>query len=583
MSVQNLANAPLIDTDIPTAEPFYDRVIAAGSAPGADINRRYFPSAGTPAPSVMAMDNLPNSFGVSANQKGILAAFNVQNYDGTQMLRVAMRKPTVTLRDYTTGWDDLPELTIPIPVGTTDVSFTAGIGIASQRQGQFAYVFRHFISRGTFSNSISLNVSKVTRDEYVESAGVAGGVALIDGDATDDTEPLISAVNNGQFFVSDEETPFIWNVYGGVQGGNTAYISGFRDDNSQNIGDHWTAGNGILAGTHFMRGQSAAFYQEMTLPAGRYGYGPYLVHPWSSGQYDAPELWYMLYEFDGTGQTTGRFVIYRARWKKSQYVKTSLTFADDADYEAGRTTYPHLNPLGYAFERDVFNDAHRVGVIGPFQEIPVYNPQGNVVARFQNSGNTTITKFPLTSPLANALGFNVVRDTKRLNVMHMVIADGGSYPTDANMLNRIWYVNSSDDGAVWGRISQIGPGIVPDQQGTPGIPLDNTISRTGIPTKTGLLAAQYVGYEDYLQTIDVVGVPPVVRTHDDVLLMGNLTRFKNYTFADGSSPRLHSYPDDHGARISFAVVDYTGLGAADYARQNVFFVQKVQAGQIAWQ
>lgn len=582
MSVQNLSNAPLIDTDIPTAEAFYDRAIAPDSTAGADINRRYFPSGGTPPPSIMAMDNLPNSFGVSENQKGIIAAFNVQNYDGSQTLRVAMRKPTVTLRDYQTGWDDLPELTIPIPTGTTDVSFKAGIGIASQRQGQFSYVFRHRVSRGIFGNTVFVNVSKVTRDEYVESAGIAGGVSLIDGDATDDTEPLISAVNNGQFFVSDEETPFIWNVYGGVQSGNTAYFSGFRDDNSQDIGDNWVAGNGIDAGTHYMRGQSAAYYQEFTLPSGHYGYGPYMVHPWSSGQYGAPELWYLLYEFDTTGQTTGRFVIYRARWKKSQYVKTSITFHDDPDYEAGRTTYPRLNPLGYGFEHDVFNDTHKVGVIGPFQEIPVFNPQGNVVARFQNSGNTTVTKIPLSSPVANALGFNVVRDTKRLNVLHMVIADGGSYPTDAGMLNRIWYVNTSDDGATWSRITQIGPGIVPDQQGTPGTDPD-VVSRTSIPTKYGLLAAQYVGYEDYLQTNDVIGVPPVVRTHDDVLLMGNLTRFKNYTFADGSSPRLHGYPADFGARISFAVVDYTGLGAADYARQNVFFVQKVQAGQIAWQ
>jgi hypothetical protein len=32
-----------------------------------------------------------------------------------------------------------------------------------------------------------------------------------------------------------------------------------------------------------------------------------------------------------------------------------------------------------------------------------------------------------------------------------------------------------------------------------------------------------------------------------------------------------------------AVVDYTGLGAASAARDNVFFARSTRAGQIAWQ
>jgi hypothetical protein len=426
MSIQNLANAPLIDTDIPTAQPFYDGTYPtfAGGAPvspNVDTTRRFY--AGQYGGGIMSMDNVPNGFGVSAAQKGIIAAFNAQNYNGDTILRVAMRKPTTSLKDYTTGWDDLPDLALTLPIGDSNTSFDGGICVASQRQGQYAYVFQHFIRNGIFTNTFFVKVFKVTRDEYVESAGQAGGNQILDGEATDATVPLLSCRQNGQFFVSDEEEPFIWNVYDGIQSGGTANVTGFRDDNSQDIGFQFQSG-----GVQYISGQSAAYFQRYTLPSGSYGFGPYLVHPWSSGAYNPPELWWVLFEFNSIGETTGRFVIYRSKWKKGQYktLGSGYQFNDDDDFVNGRIKYPALNPLGYAFEHDVFDDAHKVGVVGPFQELPVYNPRGDVIATFQNTANTTTTRKPLASPLANALGFNFVRDTKRLNMLHVVIADGGS-------------------------------------------------------------------------------------------------------------------------------------------------------------
>lgn len=574
MSVQNLANAPLIDTDLPTSQAYLNQALPSTAVAGADINRRYYPYQDVNA--IMSMDNLPNSFGVTANQKGIIAAYLTSNFDSSHTLRVAMRKPTATLRDYRTGWDDLPALAVNIPVNSANATFSGGIAVSSQRQGQYAYVFRHVIQLGLFQSADSVTVFKVTRDEYVEVAGVAGGGQVGASPAL----PILSSENDGQYFVSDEEQPFVWNVYGGVQGGGVAYMTGFRDDSSQNIGY-----SVYVNPTTFYYGQTAAFYQQMQLPAGIYGYGPYLVHPWSSGSYDPPEAWYFVHEFDSTGQTTGRFKIYRAQWKKGAYIKPSVvTFGDDPNFQAGRTRYPALNPLGYAFEHNIFDDAHLVSIIGPFQEIPVYNPRGDLTAKTQNAVNTTTTKIPLAAPTALALGFNVVRDTKRPNVLHIVIADGGSYPKDSGVLNRIWFTNSSDDGVTWGRITQIGPAITPATQGTNLVgAVDGNVQRQGIPTRSGLVAAESVGYHDYLSQSSSTGIPPVVRTHDDVLLMGNLTRFTNYTFADGTSPVLHSYPDDFGAKISLAVVDYTGLGAATADRNSVIFVQHVQGGQISWQ
>lgn len=576
MSINNLANAPLIDTDLPTSQAYIDGVLPVSNAVpvGADVNRRYYPA--STGSSIMSMDNLPTSFGVSANQKGIIAAYLTKGYDGTTTMRVAIRKPTVSLKDYRTGWDDLPALALQVSSSGANTSFRGGTTVASQRSGEYSYVFQHQDREGLFTSTRLVTVFKVTRSEYVQVAGVAGG-----GNVFTSFFTLLSCFGDGQFHVSDEEQPFIWNVYDSVHSGSTASVTGFRDDNSQNIGYYIAAGGGVTYNTIF--GQSAAFFQQYTLPSGLYGYGPYLVHPWASGSYNPPEMWYFINEFNTTGQTTGRFKIYRSQWKKSQYVKpTGYKFGDDANYEAGSSRYPALNPLGYAFEHNVFDDAHLVGIIGPFQEAAVYNPDSGVVASAQNAANTTATKIPIGSPAANPLGFAVVRDKKRSNVLHLVISDGGTYPTDAGVLNRIWFTNSADDGATWGRVTQVSPAITPATQGTiTGI--SQGVSRTSIPTQSGFLASESVGYADYNGSGQATGRPNVVRTHDDVLLMGNLTRFTNYSFADGSSPPPHGYPDDFGAKISMAVIDYTGRGTASADRNAVVFVQRVQGGQIAWQ
>lgn len=583
--IANLANPPLVDTDLVTADLFYAGGPVNGSYSGqVDVNRRFFTNQATL--SIASMDNLPNSFGIDVAQKGIIAVFMSEDYDNSRTIRVAIRKPVTTLRDFTSGWDVLDDVTLDIPP-TIDSSSSAGAAcVASQRQGAYAYIFVQLNSSNLFEDGGSLTVYKVTRDEYVEVAGVSGGRQVIDGESTDAVLPIVQSIGNGQYFVSDDEEPFVWNVSGTIQNGGVVKFTGFRDDNSQTIGDTFLIGRDIgREGTQFVEGQSAAFLQTMSLPDDMYGYGPYLVHPWRAGSYGSPEVWFFVLEFDSSGLTTGRFKVYASQWKKGIFQKPDgVAYADDSAYEAGDTSFPALNPLGYGFETDCFDEAHQISTIGPFPGMSMYNPKLNLLASLQNTKNTTVTQIPLGSPAIQALGFNVVRDKKRTGVLHLVIADGGSYPTNADVLNRIWYTNTSDDGSSWSPVQPISPAITPANQGTPGnFPLLSAVTRSGMITKTGLVTQESVGYFDANNDgVTGAGMPPLVRTHDDVLLMGNLTRYTSYKFPDGTQPPLHAMPDDYGAKISMAIIDYTGTGAATADRTSVVYAQQVKAGEIAW-
>lgn len=597
MSQGDLANAPLIDTDIPTSDVYLNQQAVyfnsgdlAGGSAGGDLTRKYYVHQS--ATAMVSMDNVPNSFGVDASQKGIIGVFCSQAYDGSQTLRLAMHKPIPSVKGFTTDWDVIPGVSINIPSGNSNLSFSAAGAVASQRQGQYAYCFMYFARSGIFTDTIQTTVYKVTRDEYVQVAGVTGGQQVLTGsNSTSATLPLLNVANAGQFFVSDEEEPFIWNVSGSVSLGGQALMTGFRDDNSGNIG--YSLPNGSFGTAYY--GQAAAYLQAVNLPAGMHGFGPYIVHPWSSGNYAPPELWYFINEFDESGwNTTGRFLVYRARWKKGAYVKpVGVQFADDPDFEANLTSFPKLNPLGYGWETKIFDDAHLVGIVGPFNGISVYNPKGDAFAALQNS--TSVHGSPVGAPASYdftgsnktvlPFAFKVVRDKKRFGSLHIIAIDGGVYPNDGTLLNRVWYSNSADDGKTWTRMSQISPAIQPATQGTAAVvanlPTSAAVQRTGIPTSAGLQTSEMVSYNNWSN--GAVAMPSIVRTHDDVLLMGNLSRYTGYTFGDGSTPPYYSLPGDAGSKVALAIIDYTGSGTGAYNPNTVVFVQQSTRGGISWQ
>jgi hypothetical protein len=586
----DLANAPLIDTDIPTSDvylnqapTYYNSGGVAGLPAGNDMQRRYFFGGGS-STAMISMDNVPAGFGINASQKGIAGIYVSRDYSSGTTLRMVIHKPIPDVKGFITNWDEIPGVSLYIPPGNANISnYGAGV-VASQRQGQYVYAFMYYARLGVFSDSFSTNVYKVSRDEYVQSVGIAGGSQALDGHNTDATEPIITVNNGGQFFVSDEEQPFIWNISGSIAFGGTAQMTGFRDDDSGDIGSYYSQYDGSTGNrNYYYYGQSAAFLQRFALPSDMYGYGPYLVHPWASGSYDPPELWFFITEFDASGfRTTGRFRIYRSRWKKGVYkAPNGVNLGDDPDYMSGKTSFPKLNPRGYGWETDIWDDNHLVGVVGPF-DMTVYNPKKHALATIQNS--TVHNGNPIGSNQGLPFGFKVVRDHKRYGTLHVIAMDGGTYPSNGTTLNRVWFANSADDGQNWSRMTQISPAISPATQGTAqgGYTTSGsspTVSRTGIPQSNGLQASESVTYSNYNGSPS----PSIVRTHDDVLLMGNLSRYTTYTFADGTTPPYYAEPADAGGKVALAIIDYTGRGIGSYDKNTVVFAQQATRGQIAWQ
>lgn len=599
MTSGDLANAPLIVTDIPTANPYLDQVpdlYSSGASPGiaaGDLSRRFYYGS---VPSVMlCMTNVPNSFGINAHQKGIIGVTSTYGYTGSTTLRVVMHKPTSGVKDFRTDWDVIPDAEVVIPTNGPNVTYSGAAAICAQRQGQYAYVFMYYRRNGLLTDTIQTTVYKVTRDEYIQVAGVSGGDQVRDSSSTTAaTQPVIQA-DGGQFFVSDEEQPFVWNVSGTVAGGGTAQMTGFRDDGSENIGSYYTHFNAATNQLEYhYSGQGSAYLQSFKLPDNVYGFGPYIVHPWSSGNYAPPELWYFVQEFDSTGfKATGRFLIYRSRWKRGTYAKPSnVSLDDDSDFMTGNREYPTLNPYGYAWETDIFDEHHYVGAVGPFSGVSgVYNPKNNIVATLQNqqtgAHGTPIAAPPNyhfggTVPSALPFAFAVIRDKKRYGVLHIVALDGGAYPTGSASLNRVWFANSADDGRTWSRMQQINPALSPATEGTAANPLTiGSVLRTGQPTPIGLQRSDALTYSQW--NANTVATPSLVRTHDDVLLMGNLDLYTSYSFADGTPPPYYAQPADAGSKVALAVIDYTGRGVGSWNPDTPVFVRQATRGAVTWQ
>lgn len=599
MTSGDLANPPLIDTDLPTSDVYYNQTprffnngSIAGDTAGNDTSRPISTYFGTSA--MISMANVPNSFAKNTHRKGIIGAFLTLGYDGSISTRLAMHQPTGSVKGFTTGWDVIPGVGDTIGAQDANISYVIDARVASQRQGEFAYAFNYLHRAGLFTTTDVITVSKVTRDEYVQFVALAGGgQTLVTGNNTAGTIPVISVID-GQFFVSDEAEPFIWNVAGSIQSGGTVKMSGFRDDSSGNIGYYYTYYDGNAKKyLSYWYGQSTAFYQEFTAPADVHGFGPYIVHPWSAGNYNPPELWYFIKEYTPTGfETTGRFKIYRSRWTKGVYTKpASVTFADDDDFKNGVTQFPKLNPLGYGWETDVFNDEHLVGIVGPFSGMTVYNEKSNYLATQQNANNTGA---PIGTPPNNPggsqrrimpFGFTVVRDKKRYNTMHIVALDGGVEPNDgvAASLNRIWFANSADDGATWSSMMQVSPSIAPANSGTAsrgGSFSSVQILRSGLVNKQGLLKTEYLSYVNW--NASTVANLPVVRTHDDVLLLGNLSHYTSYSWPNGTAVPYYMLPADAGSKVSLAVIDYTGNGTGMATPNTTIFAQRATRGSVSW-
>lgn len=408
----------------------YYTTLAAQPAPRVNFQQRYAPS----SPGILGMDRTPAGHG--PDKQGIFAWVATQDssLNGILCLRAAFHPAARMPQDYATGWQAVNGVALSLPpdnIGFGTLGYRTYGRVASQRLGDWVYMFgytrRQIISAygppditGLREPSRLDNIGKLV----IYKVGPAGPVAVVQQDVSTVGEDPVEGVSliplpgletiptenlemggHCSFFVSDDATPFIWHTGGDIsdQATNSSaavWSLGFAD-NGTGLGSWRQDQYGI---TH-VAGQVGAYLQKVSLPSGRYGFGPYLVFPWTAGNYGPPEQWFFILR----GAST--FDIYRARWLRGQHVRyLDVHLSDDAAFDTGERQYPALNPEGWAFEKSWFSPAHKVGTVGPIHGVKVYNPVTDVVGYDDSQ-----IRFPY---------FAVLRDAKRVGQLHLVLGDG---------------------------------------------------------------------------------------------------------------------------------------------------------------
>lgn len=480
MSNRRLASAPLIITDIPTNYLYgiqhtylqeFTEIVTAGDS----TTRYYTINNDAVLPVIRDICLVPNSFRESEYQKGpVIACWRTtDDVSIRNRLDIFVHKPVgdLTELELSNKWKQVADATQTIFFGNFGEGETI-CRLFSQRQGEWVYA----VISATTENTGTLAGYRFNHTGYA--------VEWLNQDIgfSEFGTPIPILDINGQFHISDDESPFIWHTtavnqdYDGfhIASSNDGLFSfGFVEDGTD-IGtitfdsDHFNIDNVFTSpgtGYHFS-GKSGAFRQKFQLPSNTYGTGPILVDPWAEGSYGAPELWWFILKFDIHGNTTGAVDVYRSQWKKRQYVRYPqfsgtrmsdldfmqfpVTLDDDTDYNDGVTNYPALNPDGFGFENDWYNTAHKVTTLN--FGIPIYNPSaGGTAQNTTNMAGGAALFFP------NA--FRVVRDRRRLAVQHMVVS--GLYMRSLPGVDTpaVYYSVSTDDGASWGRFTPVQPSI----------------------------------------------------------------------------------------------------------------------------
>lgn len=421
--MSQLAKPPIIDSDIATSEQFYSHSVSGiPHAPNVNFQHRY----GRAAPGITGMDLAPAGHGPNGQGLYAFVATQDSSIGGIPALRGAFHPRALKAEDYTTGWQHIP-INLSLPPDRT-ARFTRTYGrVASQRLGSWVYFFGWVSAyRPTVLGVLGEPVRYDTTGRFgIYRIGPAGVETILETTISTDGEdagsgnslvPLrgldsidgLPQDGGGRcsFFVSDDATPFIWHTAGDISSlansDNPVWSTGFAHGSPLGTWKRTTAGANLVTG------QLGAYLQKAALPAGQYGFGPYLVFPWGAGNYGPPEQWFFLQRGPAT------FDIYRARWLRAQMQRyTEVQVVDDPDYTNQSRQFPALNPSGFAFEHNWYRSANRVGTLGPVPGVAVHNPLVDA------SSNGQIV-FPY---------FSVLRDRRRVGNLHLVLADGS--PTGA--------------------------------------------------------------------------------------------------------------------------------------------------------
>lgn len=552
MSGGRLATAPLLMTNIPTNYS-YD---------GVSDTQRYH-KVGPNNVVVQAIRSIclvPNSFREAAYVRGpVIATWRTSSVSGGQnLLSVWVHKPEGRDARLASGWKQVADINVGVGTGNFGEG-SVDCRLFAQRQGEYVYALIDESTENTGSRvGYRFNHSGYATIWYSETSRL-----LINGAFSYALDIA------GQYHVSDDENPFIWavnavqNDYDGIRVGSDTgvWAFGFSDDGSD-IGGYAFDGDlfnndGVFeqpgTGYHVV-GKSAAFRQKMKLPDNTYGTGPILVHPWTAGAYGAPELWWFIYQFDDHGKSNGRMDVYRSQWKPGQFLKyppvggrvNGLTFMqmpvildDDPAFMSGATQSPKLNPQGYGFENDWFNDAHKITTLNfGFQ---IYNPQPTTVSGAQNSAGEAGGQ-----ALFQPHSFRVVRDRRRLGNLHLVISG-----TDLRSIFNadtvtVHFTVSGDDGSTWSRMSPVQPPIPSGQL------ISNSVEERFQGTNFDRVSVENL--------FDGSTVMPIgVDIEDDLL----------YHPSPGvTASRLGP---DTGSHAALLVVDYSGSGLGDSEVKPVIF------------
>lgn len=578
-----LPNPPLIVTDLPTSIEYLNgQTNFAGynsnyQATPVDPTRRYANSGG----HIVALDTTPDGFSYPEHARGVIAVYGTTSnaFTGT-ILRVAVHKPTHNIGDYSTGWTLVEGASLSYTGEGPNNAYLGWAGIASQRKGDYSYVLMHFFSSPLFADATDqVSVYKVTRGEYVE-AGPKSGTGTLNGFSQG------SSILNGRgsWFVSDDEQPFLWNVAnqisfntigGGSPNSGPIAVTGFRDDGGISCGWRYDNFNHDPVGGHYARtltGQAGAYYQLYDLPKGKYGVGPFLVFPWRDGDYSPPELWFVLLDMVN-GKTTGTFSVYKSTWTRGAY-RSPQSQATGSD----QWTFPDakLNKDGYAFDHDWYKPENFVTTLGPFPGLNIFNPAATSVAVAQNNS------FPTTAGIVNPgqIGFSFERDKSKQDIMHAFAQVSATpyttlpsyYP---NGYNSVYYLNSGDDGKTFSRPHILIPSVVADPNGT--TPSNTALTSTAVQ-RNGRLRTAHVDIA--MQTLPNLSV---VRTNQDMMLLGGVAVNYSYKNADGTALPFRSQPADGGQHAALIAIDYTGRGFGTDAPHVPIFRSGVTRGQTAWQ
>lgn len=388
---------------------------------------------------------VPNGYGTAKYRRGLSFIYGRRNFAraASQAMQI---HPPANLEGYRRGWASLPNMG-QNPGNPTDGNTITGMA-AAQVQGEWMYYF--CTGRTGFSDTILIfknNQADFSLSVYSRSYVLTFGQIS-----------LFQAVSDA--FIADTSPVQVF-VKCTVSGSTPTEIAWFVD-NRLDLGDRFdsmpfvNADNGVSTpgtGIH-ITGKFGQGLQRYESPAGvtSHPHGANLVHPWSAGDYGAPQLWWWVAE-KKNGSFTGRFKIYYSKFYKNMWqpMNPGHPFPHDArdvlhnpnashsEGAVGIDVQPDAtgnnNPHGNAFERKF----HYLGTVGPFPDMSTVDVGGWPSIKVLRSRRKR-----------NRLYFVAMGTSKS-----MAASASASFSGRADFFNGGWYAISEDDGKHWGAPKQM--------------------------------------------------------------------------------------------------------------------------------